>query len=507
MPGSHVAAVRPECRRPQLSVEASESPHRLAHRPGSFAELLAIAVPLMLSAGTQSIMHIIDRVFLTWHSEAELAASLPAGILYWSCLSFPFGIASYVNTFVAQYDGAGKPDRVAAAIWQGAYFSILCGLLLTLAAPWSELLFALIGHEATVAAHEATYFRWLCLGAMPAILHTALAAFYSGRGQTRVVLGVNVACVTINAFLDYAMIFGWGPFPEWGIAGAAMTDSLAELLAVGIFIVLLSRSSIQAHYPILRQWRYDRGLMTDLLKFGGASGLQMFIDVAGFAAFIMIIGWIGTMEQAATNIAFNLNTLAFIPVIGVGIAVSTLVGQRIGEGKPELATRSTWKGFALAATYMLAFGGIYTLLPDLLIAPYAAKADPAEFEGIRQTVIVLLRFVAVYSFFDAMAIIFGSAIRGAGDTRFSMMVAFLSAWLLLVLPTYWWWKYRGPDLFVSWTCCAVYVIALGFIYLARFQYGAWRSMNVIHRGETPSLVANTDVEPVLSLVPESISGS
>lgn len=477
-----------------MSAATSEVPHRLAARPGSFAELLAIAIPLMLSSATQSIMHIIDRVFLTWHAEAELAAALPAGILYWSCLSLPFGIASYVNTFVAQYDGAEKPDRVAAAVWQGIYFSVIAGAFLTLASFWADELFAAIGHAAAIAANEATYFRWLCYGAVPAILHCAMSAFYSGRGKTRVVLAVNVICVAINAVLDYVLIFGWGPFPEWGIAGAAMTDSFGELLAVVLFAGLMLRKSVQTQYPLLKSWRYDRGLMADLLKFGGASGLQMFIDVAGFAAFMMIIGWIGTKELAATNITFNLNTLAFIPVIGVGIAVSTLVGQRIGEGRPDLAAVSTWKGFGLAGAYMLAFGAVYTLLPELLIAPYAAKADPAEFAGIRETVTILLRFVAIYSFFDAMAIVFGSAIRGAGDTRFSMMVAFLAAWLMLVLPTFLWWKYRGPDLFVSWTWCAIYVIALGFIYMARFQSGAWRGMNVIHRGEPaePDATAERD---------------
>jgi multidrug resistance protein, MATE family len=466
-----------------LTAAGSASPHRLAHRPGSFAELLAIALPLMLSAATQSIMHIIDRVFLTWHSEAELAAALPAGILYWSCLSLPFGIAAYVNTFVAQYDGAGKPERVAAAVWQGVYFSVIAGAFLTIPAFWAEQIFTLIGHDPVIAGHEATYFRWLSYGAIPAILHAAMSAFYSGRGKTRVVLAVNVTCVSINAVLDYVLIFGLGPFPEWGIAGAAMTDTFGEILAVAMFAGLMLRKPVQAHYPILKSWRYDRSLMKDLLWFGGASGLQMFIDVAGFTAFMMIIGWIGTKELAATNIAFNLNTLAFIPVIGVGIAVSTLVGQRIGEGRPDLATVSTWKGFGLAGAYMLAFGAVYTLLPELLIAPYAAKADPAEFAGIRQTVVVLLRFVAIYSFFDAMAIVFGSAIRGAGDTRFSMIVAFLAAWLMLVLPTYLWWRHYGPDLFVSWTWCAIYVIALGFIYMIRFQSGAWRGMNVIHRGE------------------------
>ncbi|OYW15731.1 MAG: MATE family efflux transporter, partial [Planctomycetales bacterium 12-60-4] len=269
---------------------------------------MAIAVPLMLSAATQSLMHVIDRVFLTWHSRDELAAALPAGILYWSCLSLPFGIASYINTFVAQYDGAGKPDRVAAAVWQGVYFAIGVGSLLMLAAPFAEVIFAAIGHGEEVARMEAIYFRWLCLGGIPAVLHAALSAFYSGRGETNVVLVVNIVCVSINALLDYAFIFGWGPIPEWGIAGAAMTDTLAEVLAVLIFGTLLLLPGTCKVYPFRTQWRFDRQLQFDLFKFGGPSGLQMFIDVAGFAAFMMIIGWIGERELAATNIAFNLNT-------------------------------------------------------------------------------------------------------------------------------------------------------------------------------------------------------
>jgi len=467
-----------------VTIAAAEDRTTLSSHPaGSYRELLAVAIPLMLSAATQSLMHVIDRVFLTWHSQDALAAALPAGILYWSLLSLPFGIASYLNTFVAQYDGAGKPDRVAAAIWQGLYFSLAVGGLLMLGVPWADRIFTAIGHEPRVAVMESIYFRWLCLGGIPSVLHTALSAFYSGRGKTNVVLAVNVICVSINAVLDYVLIFGWGPFPEWGIAGAAMTDTFGEILASVILAGLILSPANTRLYPFWKTWRYDRRLMADLFKFGGASGLQMFIDVAGFAAFMMIVGRIGPRELAATNIAFNLNTLSFIPVIGVGIAVSTLVGQRIGEGRPQLATRSTWKGFSLAGSYMLGFGALYTLFPGWLIAPYAAQANPEEFAGVADTVVVLLRFVAVYSFFDAMAIVFGSAIRGAGDTRFSMLVAFLAAWLLLVLPTYLGWKYYGPDLYRCWTICAIYVISLGFIYCARFQQGHWRSMNVIHRGE------------------------
>ena len=111
---------------------------------GGYVELLAIAVPMVLSSSTQSLMHVVDRVFMTWYSKEAVAAALPAGILFWSCLSLPFGIVSYANAFVAQYDGAKQPARVAAAVWQAAYFALACGLLLIPCAWFSGALFDLV---------------------------------------------------------------------------------------------------------------------------------------------------------------------------------------------------------------------------------------------------------------------------------------------------------------------------------------------------------------------------
>ncbi len=471
--------------------------------PGGYRELLAIAVPMILSSGTQSMMHVIDRVFLTWHSEAAVAAALPSGILFWSCLSLPFGIVSYSNAFVAQYDGAKQPERAASSVWQAAYFAIACGIILALPAFWSAWLFRVIDHLPEVQKLEVGYFSWICLGAAPALLSAALSSFFSGRGQTGLVFAVNAASMLVNAVLDYAMIFGWGPIPAMGMAGAAIATNLANVFAVVCFIALLTRHDARVTYGFWKHWRYSQLLMKDLFKFGGPSGLQMFLDVAGFAAFMMMIGWIGQRELAATNIAFNLNTLAFIPVIGVGIAVSTLVGHRIGEGRPDIAEKSVKKGFVLAGGIMLVCGAVYVLAPQILLAPYeygahnkatneAAKnvstgtesERTEDFAKVRSVVIILLRFVAIYSFFDAMAIIFGSAIRAAGDTVFSMLVTFACAWGLLVLPTYLTWRVLGKGnegalLFWCWIWCSIYVMALGFIYYARFRGGRWKTMSVI----------------------------
>ena len=323
---------------------------------GSYRELLSVALPMVVSASTQSMMHVVDRIFLTWESKESVAAALPAGILFWSLLSLPMGIVSYMNAFVAQYEGARKPHHVSGSVWQGIYFSIICGLLLIIPAFWSRDIFQFIGHDDKIWPLEAICFEWLCYGGLFALLPAAMACFFSGRGQTLVVLLVNASAVLVNVILDWALIFGKGPFPEMGIAGAALATNLANVYACCCYSFLLFRYSVQGPYQFWNYRNFDRKLFRDLLKFGGPSGLQMFLDVAGFTAFIMIIGWIGPNELAASNIAFNLNTLAFTPVIGVGIAVSTLVGQRIGEGRPQFAAQSTWKGFVLGGGIMFFCG-------------------------------------------------------------------------------------------------------------------------------------------------------
>lgn len=463
---------------------------------GSLRELLRIALPLILSSGSVSLMHVIDRVFLTWYSTDALAASMPAGMLLWTVVSLPMGIASYVNTFVAQYEGAGRKERVASAVWQGVYFSITAGLLLMLIAPFSGTIFRLVGHEPAVQRLEAVYFGVLCLGALPLILSSTLSSFFSGRGQTAVILWVNLGSVAVNAMLDYGLIFGAGPFPEWGIAGAAVATVSGYAVAVVLYAALLLRPAVARQYGLWANRGLDAALFQRMMRYGFPNGLLMFIDVTGFSVFIFLVGWLGSRELAATSLAFNLNSLAFIPMWGFGIAVATIVGQRIGEGRPELAVRTTWKAFVLGGGYMLAFAAVYVFLPDLILLPYAMFSRHGDdFAAIRETVVLLLRFVAFYSFFDAMSIIFGSAIRGAGDTRFSMVFILVAVWLTLVLPTYLAWVWFGGSLTVAWLSCALYAMVLGFGFLWRFQAGHWKSMQVIESPDEENEQPDDDESP------------
>lgn len=450
-------------------------------------ELLHVAVPLILSAGSLSLMNLVDRLLVSWLAPEALAASLPAGMLHWTMMSLFIGTAMYVNTFVAQYEGAGRPDRVAASIWQGIRFAALSALVMAPCVLFSDVLFALVGHDPLVQEYEAAYFQVLACGGLPFMLSAVLSTFWSGRGRTRTVLAVHVVSVLVNGVLDWCLIFGVGPFPWMGIAGAALATVIAKTLECAIFAWLLFGPSADPRYPMRAARTFDRELFARMLRYGLPNGVNAFVDIFAFTVFVALVGRIGPDELWANNLAFALNSLAFIPMLGLGTAVSTLVGRRIGEGRPDRAAQTTRLAFLLSSLYMGAWIAVYLLVPETVMSPFSLKGDAGQFERMRSVVVVLLRFVAVYSFFDAVAIVYGAAVRGAGDTRFPMVFSLLSAWLVMVLPTWIAVEREHPQAFwIGWIACSAYVFVAGGGLLWRYLAGPWRTMRVIESFAAPA---------------------
>lgn len=465
-----------------MTMSAEASPE-LDPRAGSLAELLQLAVPLILSSSSVSLMHVVDRVFLTWFSPDALAAALPAGMLHWTLLALPIGLASYVTTFVAQYDGAKRPKQVSLVVWQGIFTAIAGGILITATAPIAGTLFQWVGHSRDVQRMETIYFTTLCLGSLPVLLVATVSCFFSGRGKTQVVMWVSLSGTAVNMGLDWCLIFGQGPFPRWGILGAAIATIAGQLVSLGIYTVLLLQPHLKHEYAFLAQCKLNAPLLLRYLRFGLPNGLRSLIDILAFTIFVMLVGRIGRDTLAATTLVFNVNTLSFLPMIGLGTAVMTLVGRRVGEGRAELAVRTTWLAFKLSSVYMTCFAILYLFLPNLLMSPYAAYSDPSTFAQIRVFVVILLRFAAVFAFFDAMLIVFSSAVQGAGDTRFCLLFTLVVSLLVLVIPTWLALQYVDQKMIACWSACTAFIVVMGVGFLLRFRTGHWKSMRVIEPAE------------------------
>ncbi len=446
---------------------------------GGYKELLRVAGPLILSTASNSIQNFVDRMFVSWHSSEAIAAAMPAGILNWTVVSIFIGIAGYVTTFVAQYFGAKKPEMIGPMVWQGAYVAIIGGVANLLLIPLARPIFTAIGHAPAVRELEIVYFQVLCYAALFSVAGSAFSGFFAGRGKVWPVMWVNVAVTVVHCGLNYLLVFGKAGLPELGLKGAGIASVISQALGCLIFLALLLGPKQERSFRARSGWRFQPALFARLMRFGVPSGIHFFVDVAAFSAFVMIVGRIGTAELAATNIAFNINNLAFMPVIGMGTAVAVLVGQHLGEDRPLVAQTAAWNGLRIGVVYMVLIGVTYVAIPGVFADLFAPREDPGSYAAIRAATVLLLRFVALYSVFDSINIVFGSALKGAGDTRFVMVYLAVMASLVLVLPSVLLIGVFSQGLMAAWIIVTVYIIVLAFGFLFRFLGGKWRDMRVI----------------------------
>jgi MATE family multidrug resistance protein len=457
-------------------------------RPCGGRHLLAMALPLVISSTSWTVMNFTDRMFLMWYDPACVAAALPAGMVLWTVVSLPLGVVTFATTFVGQYEGAGLRHRIGTILAQGYWTALLVSPAILLVGQLAEILFAFVGHEAHLAELEARYLR-ICVLCGPAMLVAGVqAAFFTGRGETRRVMAVDVSAALLNILLDYLWIFGRLGFPQLGLSGAAWASVVAQWSKVLMYIWQLTGHHYK-EYHLGNFWRWELPLFRRLWFYGLPNGTQWLLENAAFTAFLLIVGQLGEKAAAATSLAISVNLVAFIPPLGIAMAVTALVAQNLGANNALLARRAASTGFQLAAAYTGILAALYVLVPDWFLHFYKVGADEVAFQELRDIVVVLLRFVAAYCVFDAMSVIFAAVLRGAGDTPFLLRVALWTAGLPAI-GTWLGTALLGWGLLWAWAVLTAWAWLLGVIFLWRYSQGKWENLRIL--------------EPTLTTSPELI---
>lgn len=451
---------------------------------GGYRQLMIVAIPLILSMGSHSALIFIDRIFLAHYSPDALAAAQPAGMLNFSILCFFLGVAMYTSTFVAQYTGAKQPGNVGPSVWHGIYVAMAGGLVLPLFSPFAEEIFAFIGHSPAVQKDEVTFFRILNLGAFFFLANGAFSCFYSGRGKSWTIMWMNLSMCCLNVLLDYLLIFGnWG-LPRMGIRGAAIATVASSGTIMVAYAVLFCSRKNDTQFQTRSSWTFNLDLFKRMIRFGAPSGAHFFLDLTGFTIFILLVGRIGVVEQAASNIVLSINLLSLLPMIGLGTATSIMVGQFQGAKESHLANRTTASALHMAFVHNTVIALLYWFIPDILISPFITETFRVQLPELEATTIQLLRFFIVIIYLDSAIIMTGGTLKGSGDTRFVMAALAATSIFCLVLPSYILIEVLNQPVHIAWFSAVANLSVVCLLFVARYRSGKWKGIEVIDHGDS-----------------------
>ena len=446
--------------------------------PSTTNELLRLAYPMVVSQGAFAVMIFTDRFFMSMVSPTHMAASLGGGVASFFCMSLFIGVLSYTNALVAQYFGRGELAKCPRVVTQGLVLTAVFIPVLLLLGQFVSDMFLFMGHAPELATLESTYFLILIWGAGVSLVKTCIASYYAGIGQTPVVMIADTLGVALNIPLSYALIFGVGGFSELGIVGAAYGTIVATAFSLGVYLRYYLLAAHRQRFKVEQSIVFDPGILTRFVRLGFPSGIEMFLNVAAFNLFLLMFQSYGVAEAASAAIVFNWDIVSFVPMIGLNVAIISLVGRFIGAEDMSGLRDVIRAGFVMGLGYSAVLAIVFLVFRGPLVGVFVAPGP--ELESIMLLGGFMMVGLATYVMADATILISGGVLRGAGDTRWLMWVSIVLHWLMVIAQYFvikvW---SLGPK--VSWVVFVIMILMTAAAYVLRLMGSRWRTREAFER--------------------------
>jgi multidrug resistance protein, MATE family len=446
------------------------------------AALIAIAVPLVVSNACDTLMIFTGRLFLAKLGPEYMSAAMSGGLSAFMFQTFFIGLTGYTNALVAQYLGAGRPKQCGAAAGQGLLVSLGAYPLVLACIPVGHALFSAVGVPAKQLPLQNTYFTLLMFGSIFSLLRNVMSSFFSGIGRTRIVMIATGTSLTVNVAAVYVLVFGKLGFPPLAMAGAAIGTVFADAIGLMVLALAYFRHEQRKSYGTASGLRLDRQVMAKLVRFGSPAGFELMLNLTAFNLLVMCFHSRGIAVAAAATVAFNWDMVSFIPLLGVNVGVSSLVGRFMGAQDSHGAHRAAMSGLKLVSSHAAILLLLCSLFPATLTGVFVPPSDTEAWT----LAVFMVRLVSVYVFADAIGLVFSGALRGAGDTVATMCISVAFHWLLLAVTVVLLRVVKvAPQ--IAWTVLVLMIWVLAGALLLRYRGGRWRSLRVVD--EQPNVVA------------------
>ena len=440
-------------------------------------------------------MSIADVAMVGRMGTEALAATGMGSMMFWGALSLTMGIRTAVQTVTAR--------RLGQNLYKESGFALRNGLVLASAYSvptsifvwfYSHNIVQFFIKDSVATPLTVDYVSILFIGLVFSSYSFVFQGFFTGIEKTKVHMKVTITSNILNVYLNAGFIYGssevrvffvehlpslsffavfwdWFNFPALGVKGAAVATLISSVWMTAHYATSLLSKEIKQKFSIF-DVSFNQDMMVKQIKLALPQGLQEFVIAFGWGVFYKIVGIIGLVELATTELLFTIMHASFMPALGVGQACSTLVSKYMGRGSPEVSEVSIKESIRIAEYIMAPMGLSFILFPEQYLYIFTSDLEIINMGSYG------LRIIGALQFIDAVAFVLWFALSGAGNTFFPAMVEATLTWVVIVFGSYVVGVYFSLGFKALWLLFPVHLGLFASILIWKTSRGDWKDIKI-----------------------------
>jgi putative MATE family efflux protein len=433
-------------------------------------KILSIATPAIAGLSSQMIVSVVNAAMIGRLENAHVQlAAMGLGVLAtWAITSFFSSFSTGTHVLVARRQGENNYFGVGQVLNNSLLLSFVLGIIIAyIGYHFSFEIIDFFSKDTRVSEAGSAYLKYQFLGLPFFLLIVSYRGFYYGIGQTRIFMNSAIIINVCNIVLNYLFIFGMVGLPKMELAGIGIGYSMSLTIGCLYFIVVTFLVEYRKQYGYYSKLGLSLDIIKQIVKISIPVSLQNILILMGFLVFVAITGFIGVMEQAASQVVFSALFISLMPCFGFGIAAQTLVGQSLGQGNPKLAQIFGYETAKITTVFTLALGILFVLLPDAVLVVITTN------EQIINIARPILRIAGIAQVVYGSGIVIANALQAGGATLYVMFVEVITHWIIFLPLAYVVGIVFQKGIFGAWMALPFYVIIFTLMNFWKFRSLSW----------------------------------
>ena len=388
-------------------------------------ETIKLAIPVAIGQLGHIMLGVTDSIMVGRVGAVPLAASSLVNSVVYLIVVFGLGMTLAITPLVSIARGKEQKDQCGVILRQ----SLLLNIVVTLVLLGGLLILAdmikYLNQEEAVAVQAASYAKIIAFSIIPFMIFQVYRQFIEGLSFTKPAMYITLAANLVNVFGNWVFIYGNLGMPAYGLDGAGYSTLITRSFMAAIMIIYVPREKrFQEYDPSFRFRNINWPVIKELARVGVPTGFQNFFEIGAFSFSAIMIGWLGSTQLAAHQIALSMAAISFMVALGISAAGTIRVGHAYGRKNIDDVRRSGFLTAIFTSSVMACFGVVFVTFRDQL--PLIFSEDPAVIQIAASLIIV----AALFQISDGAQVAGLGILRGITDVRVPMIITFIAYWII-----------------------------------------------------------------------------